>query len=397
MRRKQSTICWISSTRYRQPLDSTNARKWQLLAQLPDYRFFVIGFSDSLRPRRFVEHVHFSLLPQPGSALLRYVVFFLFSPLLLAWLMLRQRGAIIVAQSPFEGAAGAAVKSWLRIFGLRPRLIVENHNNFEQDLFLQRDIPLPALYKRLMLAAARYAFRHADALRVISDSTADTARRFAPHLPQQRFMAFSDTDIFRRMQRRIPVDTAQDVVYAGVLIPRKGLHHLLPAFAQLGHAQSALHLVGKAENRDYAAALQEQAQSLGIVERVHFHGAVSQSELAECFASARVMVLPSLSEGLGRVIIEAMLLGTPVIGSRVGGIPDLIVDGETGLLVDAGDESALAAALQRIFAINPQAMGARARAFALDYFSPEHYVESYRQLFELAESGRAEAHPPYPL
>jgi len=380
------TVCWISSARYSQPLDAAASRKWQLLAGLSEYDIRVIGFATSLRPRRFRECARFYLLPQPPISLLRYLVIFSLAPLLLTALVLRHRGAIIVAQSPFEGAVGALVKPIARLAGLRPKLIIENHNNFEEDIFLQRSIPLKGLYRALMLAAARFAFRRADAVRVISSSTAERARHYAPALPQARFMTFSDTDVFLQMERRVPVEAAEDIVYAGVLIPRKGLHLLLNAFAALDHPRAQLHLVGGAENAAYAGSLKQQAFHLGIESRVHFAGAVSQRDLATYFAAARVMVLPSLSEGLGRVVVEAMLLGTPVIGSRVGGIPDMITDGENGYLVEAGNETALTAALRRVYdeENDVAAMGEKARVFAEDFFSPRKYVEGYRQLFELA-------------
>ncbi|MCY3781297.1 MAG: glycosyltransferase family 4 protein [Chloroflexi bacterium] len=384
MSRSKTTVCWVSSARYSEPLNAVDARKWRLLAELREYDIRVIGFSTSLRPRNFHEGAHFYLLPQPPTSPLRYLCVFALAPLLLTVLLLRYRGRIIVAQSPFEGVIGAAARQFVSVAGLRPRLIIENHNNFEEDLFLQRKVPLEGLYRRLMLAAARYAFRRADALRVISTSTSERARHFAPKLPQVRFMTFSDTAVFRRTARRIPIEEALDIVYAGVLIPRKGVHHLLNAFAQLDEPGAQLHLVGKAENSDYAAGLRGQAEELGIADRVRFCGAVSQAELARYFASARVMVLPSLSEGLGRVVVEAMLVGAPVIGSRVGGIPDLIRHGENGLLVEAGDVDDLAAALKQIYRADVKAMGEKAREFAKDYFSPEKYVDGYRQLLELA-------------
>ncbi len=377
------SVCWLSSGRYSQPLDSTNARKWQLLAGLPGYEIRVIGFAESLRPRRFREHVGFLLLPQAPLSLLRHVTYFALAPWLLGMLAARGKADIIVAQSPFEGAVGAFVKR-LRSRGRRPRLIIENHNNFEVDLFLQRRVPLSRLYRAMMLACARYAFRHADALRVISSSTSERAGHFAPGLPQVRFMAFSDTDVFRAARRRVPVEEAVDLVYAGVLIPRKGVHHLLKAFAELDHPHANLHLVGGAENVAYAAELRAQAKMLDIAERVHFAGAVSQRELAEFLGSARAMVLPSLSEGLGRVVVEAMLVGTPVIGSRVGGIPDLIDDGVNSLLVEPGDEDDLLRALREIYATDASAMGASAREFARDFFSPQKYVAGYQELFDIA-------------
>ena len=382
--RRSIQVCWLGSARYSQPLDSTSARKWQLLAGLAGYEIRVIGFATSSRARHFHQHVGFYLLPQLPLSLLRYLTFFVLAPLLLGWLVARGRVDIIVAQSPFEGAVGALVKRLGRLIGRSPRLIIENHNNFEVDLFLQRRVPLPGVYRALMMAFARFAFRNASALRVISSSTAQRARHFAPELPQVRFMAYSDSDSFRRAARDEPLSHTQDIVYAGVLIPRKGVHHLLAAFAKLDQPTAKLYLVGHAENADYARKLRGLAQELGISQRVQFVGAVSQSRLAEYFARARVMVLPSLSEGLGRVIIEAMLVGTPVIGSRVGGIPDIISDGENGLLVEPDDADDLLRALRQIYASDVTAMAEKARAFALDFFSPDKYAAGYRQLFETA-------------
>ena len=393
MSQRKTTVCWISSARYNSPLDASTARKWQLLAELQDYEFRIIGFATSLCPRRFREHARFYLLPQPPASILRYLIIFVLAPPLLFYLLYRHDGEIVVAQSPFEGAIGAVVIAFARLCGRRSRLIIENHNNFEEDLFLQRNVPMQRLYRRLMLAAARFAFRHADAVRVISSSTAERARHYAPDLPQARFMTFSDTDVFQQMERRIPVAEADNIVYAGVLIPRKGVHHLLNAFAEINHPRARLHLVGGAENADYAGALQEQVKDLGMRDRVHFAGAVSQRELAAYLAEARVMVLPSLSEGLGRVVVEAMLLGTPVIGSRVGGIPDMIRSGDNGILVEAGNEADLAAALRQIYETDVSEMGANARQFAQDFFSPGKYVEGYRQLFDLAMGDRSAAIP----
>ena len=104
-------------------------------------------------------------------------------------------------------------------------------------------------------------------------------------------------------------------------------------------------------------------------------------------AKAFVLVLLSMFEGLGRVIIEAMATGTPVIGSRVGGIPELVEDGVRGFLVPPGDQKALAEKIRWILN-NPEEareMGSRARLFAAKLFSTETYVMGYGQIFEAAQ------------
>jgi len=381
----KKTVCWISSARYPNPLDITTAKKWRMIAELDDYEIRITGFSTSLRPRRFTEHVHFYLIPQPPTSILRYLTIFALSPLLLLYLVWRYDGKILVAQSPFEGAIGAFVKGVSRLFGKKIWLIIENHNNFEEDVFLQRDIPLMGVYRKVMLALARVAFRHGDAVRVISSSTIERAKHYAPDLPQVRFMTWSDTDIFQNTPRTVPVEVAQDIVYAGVLIPRKGVHHLLTAFSRLEQSNAQLYLVGHPENEAYATQLQQKAKALGIASRVKFVGNVSQQGLADYFAKSRVMVLPSLSEGLGRVVVEAMLLGLPVIGCRVGGIPDMITNGENGYLVEPDDVESLTDALQKIYIADVKQMGDSAQSFAQDFFSPEQYVAGYQKLFQMAD------------
>jgi len=129
------------------------------------------------------------------------------------------------------------------------------------------------------------------------------------------------------------------LICPAVLIPRKSQHTLIEAFAALAPEQPQVHLwlVGKAENADYANRLHAQVEKLGLSERVHFTGAISQSALAERLGQCRALLLVSLSEGLPRVVIEAMLSGTPVIATAVSGTPDVIEDGVTGWLVPPED------------------------------------------------------------
>ena len=149
---------------------------------------------------------HFYLLPQPPTSLLRYLVIFSLSPLLLCWLVMRRRAAVIVAQSPFEGAIGAAAKAIVRLLGRHPKLIIENHNDFEEDVFLQRSIPLPGLVPPPDAGAGPFRLppRRRPARDLVFDRRARPPLR--ADLPQARFMTFSDTDVFRRMERRLPLE-----------------------------------------------------------------------------------------------------------------------------------------------------------------------------------------------
>ena len=146
-------------------------------------------------------------------------------------------------------------------------------------------------------------------------------------------------------------DGTGPVLFVGRLVERKGVANLVEALARLGPGGPRLEVIGDGPERP---ALEALARQLGLGDRATFRGKVPARELQECYARAAVCVLPSVTdargdtEGLGVVLLEAMNWGTPVIASRIGGIPDIVEDGVSGLLVPPGDPEALAAALRRI-------------------------------------------------
>ena len=117
-----------------------------------------------------------------------------------------------------------------------------------------------------------------------------------------------------------------------------------------------VHVVGEGNQGPAWKAL---AADLGVGPRVTFHGAVDREDLERCYASADVFVLPAVvddrgdTEGLGVVMIEAMYFKVPVVASNVGGIPDVVLHGRTGLLVPPKEPAALAAAIQHLLR-NPE-------------------------------------------
>jgi glycosyltransferase involved in cell wall biosynthesis len=140
---------------------------------------------------------------------------------------------------------------------------------------------------------------------------------------------------------------ARLILFVGHLVPVKALDVLLKAWALLqsdpaGPGTARLVLIGEGAER---AALERLARELGIADRAAFLGPLPQPAVADWIVAADLLCLPSHAEGSPNVIVEALASGTPVVASRVGGIPDLVDDGTNGLLVAPGDPAALAAAL----------------------------------------------------
>ncbi len=191
---------------------------------------------------------------------------------------------------------------------------------------------------------------------------------------------------------------AADALVAGVvgrLSPEKGHIHFLRALARA--RQTEPRLVGLlAGDGPGADMLRREADMLGLAHAVTFAGHVSR--VARVYRALDVAVLPSLSEGMPNAALEAMLHGLPVVASHVGGVPEVVRDGETGLLVPPGDETQLAAALVALCADveRRKALGARGRERVLGHFAPHQRAERilglYHELLQpLAGEGQRHA------
>ena len=124
---------------------------------------------------------------------------------------------------------------------------------------------------------------------------------------------------------------------------------------------------GDSTSEDFVVELKRLAGSLGISERVKFIGSISQPELADYYRAADVLIFPSYYESFGLVALEAMVSGIPVVASRVGGLTDLVKNGETGYLVPFRCAESFTEKLEVILA-NPslqEAMGKSANAIAM--------------------------------
>jgi glycosyltransferase involved in cell wall biosynthesis len=208
-----------------------------------------------------------------------------------------------------------------------------------------------------------------------------------------RFAAPPDPDRLRR-ELGVPVG-APIVVIVSRLTRLKGLEQLLEAAALLRAQQPEARylVVGETAPSDtaYLDVLKRLAVAHGVADRIVFTGL--RSDVPAVLAAADVSVMPSLNEALSNVLLESMAAGAPTVATRVGGTPEAIVDGATGLLVPPGDARALAAAIARLIADRALAsrIGQAARCLIHDRFSIDRMVTATEQLYAdlLARKGMA--------
>ena len=166
--------------------------------------------------------------------------------------------------------------------------------------------------------------------------------------------------------------------------PKKGLRFLLQALVHLEREAAQpvcqLLIVGEGPAEQTLRSLSEQ---LGIASRVVFSG--MRRDIPRLLSLMDIFVLPSLYEGFGIAILEAMAAGKPVVATTVGGILEFVVSEESGLLVQPGNSVALAAAIQQLLAQpdRAKAMGRRGQEHARKHYSIESVVRRHEQLYEL--------------
>ena len=384
--------CFVGIGGFSRPLDETSRKKYEALAEKLDC--FYVGLAQGKRPVFFTEHAKFFLMPKLPSTILNYSSLLILGGPVLFWLVLTKRIRVIVAQSPYEGLVALIARQAARLLRRDVRLVIESHGNFEEDLFSQRRVWPEPLYRWIMNRISQSVIKRADALRAISSSTRTQLRKFNARAALLTFPTWSDMDAFvSAYQTRDLRSDLRVVLFVGVIIPRKKLNFLVEAFASVSrrHPDLQLWVVGDKVNGPYYQGLLKQVVELRLEKSVIFKPAVDQTALGDLMRQSAFLVLPSTSEGLGRVVFEAMAAGLPVIGSNVGGIPDMIREGETGFLVNPGDIKTLGSRIAWLVE-NPEVarrMGICAHEWAATFFSSGHYVANYVQLSESALGLRA--------
>ena len=186
-----------------------------------------------------------------------------------------------------------------------------------------------------------------------------------------------------------PVNGKFKILFVGRHIERKGICYLIEAAKHLPRDQFEIRIVGVGDLTD---KLKAQAEEIEDAAEIIFTGKLSSEELANEYRTANVFTLPAIvdskgdTEGLGVVLIEAMELGLPVVASNVGGIPDVVVDGVSGILVPEKDPEALAGAYRRLAAdpglVKQLLEGAQKRiaeCFSWDKIV-ERQIDSYKKI-----------------
>jgi glycosyltransferase involved in cell wall biosynthesis len=370
-------VLMTGRTRYRLPLNGSLERKFRALEERLDLR--VLAAAPRGAP---AGDAIFALQRGTPVPALDGPAFYGALPVRIARALRQAPADAILAQSPYEALAALAGRKLARSDAA---VVVEIHGDWRTWSRLYGS-PARAVVAPLADRAALAAVRRADAVRTLSPFTTGIVREAGVE-PAGVFTTYTELTAFSEPPvERLPERAS--ALFIGVLERYKNVHAIADAWrlAAPRVPEAMLRIVGDGRHRDVPEALVRDLPT-----RVTWDRRLETHDVVRAFDSAWVLLLASRSEGTPRVVLEALCRGRAVVGARAGGIPDVVADGETGLLVDPDRPHEIADALVRILSDRALAErlgeGGRARSAAWTY-TPEEYADRVAQLVERAVEAR---------
>jgi glycosyltransferase involved in cell wall biosynthesis len=353
------------SRRVQLPLSPSLQRKWDAVGHELEFRVLAGGDGHD-------EHFHLArTLPAlDGPA------FFAALPVRIARELRDFQPHAVLAQGAHEAAAAVAGRKLARV---DTAVIADVHGDWRAPTRLYGSRLRGAL-NPVADRVALTGLRNADGIRTVTGYTTSLVRELGLE-PADEFPAYMDFDSFLQTPPQ-PLPAQPQALFVGVLERYKNVDGLADAWrlAALRAPGARLRLVGRGTLRAVVEQLLRD-----VPEQTSWDERLTQPEVSQALDDATALVLPSRSEGMGRVIVEAFCRARPVVAARVGGIPDLVEDGRNGLLVEPGDTQALADAIVRVLSDRELAERLSAGAHASAGFwtsSPEEFAARVRALVE---------------
>ena len=370
-------VLMVGRTRYRLPLNGSLERKFAALEERLALRVLASAPHDAPSGDRT-----FALQRGLPVAALDGPLFYGALPARIARELRHRPADAILAQSPYEALAALAGRKLARSDAA---VVVEVHGDWRtwSRLYGSR---ARAVVAPLADRAALVAIRSADAVRTLSPFTSGIVRDAGVE-PAGVFTTYTELTAFSEPPVA-PLPDRPVALFVGVLERYKNIHAIADAWRRAAPLvpDARLRVVGDGRHRDVAEALVDEFPG-----EVTWEPRLDTADVVKAFDDAWLLLLASRSEGTPRVVLEALCRGRAVVGARAGGIPDVVRDGETGLLVDPGSAAGIADALVRLLTDRELAerLGAGGRALSAEWtYTADEYADRVVELVGQAVEAR---------
>lgn len=374
-------VLFVSPTVYSNPLTKDIQKKFQSLSNVCNpivYAFSEEKFSSS------IEGVEAIFNKKNKNRFLNYLkIIFLFF-FKIPKIVKEQNIDIVCLQDPITG--------FFTIFSLKIRklpvkIVVETHGDFIDTIGLEKNLLLPKFYTSLFSYLAKYSIKKSDLIRSISEFTEKQVLNFGYQGLFVRFPAWINIDNYLNADIKRSYSDTFKIIFVGSVTERKNPKIIIESLETID-GNVSLEIIGQTPNLKYLKELNELISSSKHAENITMTPFIKAEELISKYSSANLFILPSKSEGLGRVIIEAQSTACPVLVSSNTGMVDLIIENETGYIFENNNKNDLSNKIQHIMNNYESALqtGLNSKDFVKENQSVANFEFGYKKLIDLVST-----------
>ena len=371
-------VLFIAPTTYQLPLTENLKKKFITLSEVCNVS--VLAFANS---KTFLNETYgnFYLNKKIKNRLINYFRIIQISIFTTHKIIKKENIDIVCFQDPVSSFFSIL---FLKVRRAEVKIVVETHGDFIETLSLEKNLVLPRLYKKLFYIMAKYSIGKSNIIRAVSSSTEQQVLDIDSSKSVVRFPAWIDFKDFQNIEPKPLSKDKFNILFIGSVTDRKKPHMIIEAIQRINDKSYNLSIVGPAPNEKYFKELKDLIDKLGLQNQVSLIGPVDRESVKDYYSSSNLMILPSISEGLARVIFESQVAMCPVLVTDAPGMSDIVIDGQTGYVFESNNLDSLSLKIEYIKNNYEEAslVAKNAKGFILSNYSEDNFKFSFKKLFD---------------
>ena len=371
-------VLFIAPTTYQLPLTENLKKKFITLSEVCNVS--VLAFANS---KTFLNETYgnFYLNKKIKNRLINYFRIIQISIFTTHKIIKKENIDIVCFQDPVSSFFSIL---FLKVRRAEVKIVVETHGDFIETLSLEKNLVLPMLYKKLFYIMAKYSIGKSNIIRAVSSSTEQQVLDIDSSKSVVRFPAWIDFKDFQNIEPKPLSKDKFNILFIGSVTDRKKPHMIIEAIQQINDKSYHLSIVGPAPNEKYFKELKDLIDKSDLQNQVSLIGPVDRESVKDYYSTSNLMILPSISEGLARVIFESQVAMCPVLVTDAPGMSDIVIDGQTGYVFESNNLDSLSLKIEYIKNNYDEAslVAKNAKGFILSNYSEDNFKFSFKKLFD---------------
>ena len=371
-------VLFIAPTTYQLPLTENLKKKFITLSEVCNVS--VLAFANS---KTFLNETYgnFYLNKKIKNRLINYFRIIQISIFTTHKIIKKENIDIVCFQDPVSSFFSIL---FLKVRRAEVKIVVETHGDFIETLSLEKNLVLPRLYKNLFYIMAKYSIGKSNIIRAVSSSTEQQVLDIDSSKSVVRFPAWIDFKDFQNIEPKPFSKDKFNILFIGSVTDRKKPHMIIEAIQRIYDKSYHLSIVGPAPNEKYFKELKDLIDKSDLQNQVSLIGPVDRESVKDYYSTSNLMILPSISEGLARVIFESQVAMCPVLVTDAPGMSDIVIDGQTGYVFKSNNLDSLSLKIEYIKNNYDEAslVAKNAKGFILSNYSEDNFKFSFKKLFD---------------